>query len=269
MRARDETIACSVGIDDDSSFGAVTPPIHLSANYSFAGFREPRAYDYSRSGNPTRDQLAEALTKLERGAGAIVTSSGMSAIQLVLSLVPTGALVVAPHDCYGGTWRLLHALSQRKVIDVAFADLADPEALAKVFGRRPFLVWIETPSNPLMRITDMHIFPNVVFLPMYGNAVMYRARPSPENDPDWSIFDMYAIRTYAEGHAPPRWKTIEPKGELSDKDTWFLIPSQDFTAIVRQQRGLKSSAMKSTLMASHQESLILNMHRELDRFLTD
>ncbi len=155
MRARDETIACSVGIDDDSSFGAVTPPIHLSANYSFAGFREPRAYDYSRSGNPTRDQLAEALTKLERGAGAIVTSSGMSAIHLVLSLVPTGGLVVAPHDCYGGTWRLLRALSQRNVIDVAFADLSDPEALAKVFARRPFLVWVETPSNPLLPFTDI------------------------------------------------------------------------------------------------------------------
>src|SRR2546423_4195566 len=103
MRARDETIACSVGIDEDTSFGAVTPPIHLSANYSFAGFREPRAYDYTRSGNPTRDQLAEALTKLERGAGAIVTGSGMSAIHLVLSLVPTGGVVIAPHDCYGGT----------------------------------------------------------------------------------------------------------------------------------------------------------------------
>jgi cystathionine gamma-synthase len=155
MRACDETIACSVGIDDDSSFGAVTPPIHLSANYSFAGFRQPRAYDYTRSGNPTRGQLAEAVTKLERGAGAIVTSSGMSAIHLVLSLVPAGSLVVAPHDCYGGTWRLLHALSKRKVIDVAFADLADPEALAKVFARRPFLVWVETPGNPLMRITDI------------------------------------------------------------------------------------------------------------------
>jgi cystathionine gamma-synthase len=155
MRARDETIACSIGIDDDSAFGAVTPPIQLSANYSFAGFREPRAYDYTRSGNPTRDQLAEALAKLERGAGAIVTSSGMSAIHLVLSLVPTGGLVVAPHDCYGGTWRLLQALRARNIIDVAFADLSHAEALADAFARRPFLVWVETPSNPLMRITDI------------------------------------------------------------------------------------------------------------------
>ena len=155
MRARDETIACSVGIDEDRAFGAVTPPMYLSANYSFAGFREPRAYDYTRSGNPTRDQLADALAKLERGAGAIVTSSGMSAIHLVLSLVPTGGLVVAPHDCYGGTWRLLQALSERKIIEVVFADLTNPEALSRAFARRPLLVWVETPSKPLMRITDI------------------------------------------------------------------------------------------------------------------
>ncbi|HEX3431594.1 MAG TPA: cystathionine gamma-synthase [Rhizomicrobium sp.] len=155
MRTRDETIACSVGIDDDPAFGAVTPPIYLSANYSFAGFREPRAYDYTRSGNPTRDQLADALAKLERGAGAVVTGSGMSAIHLVLSLVPTGALVMAPHDCYGGTWRLLQALHERKIIDLAFADLTNPDALDAAFARRPFLVWVESPSNPLMRITDI------------------------------------------------------------------------------------------------------------------
>ena len=155
MHARDETIVCTVGIDDDPSFGAVTPPIYLSANYSFAGFGQPRAYDYTRSGNPTRDQLAVALAKLERGAGAIVTSTGMSAINLVLSLVPAGGLIVAPHDCYGGTWRLLDALRRRKIIDVAFADLTDPDARSRVIARRPFLVWVETPSNPLMRITDI------------------------------------------------------------------------------------------------------------------
>src|SRR5215472_555684 len=118
MRARDETTACSIGIDDDRAFGAVTPPIYLSANYSFAGFRKARMYDYTRSGNPTRGQLADALAKLERGAGAVVTGSGMSAVHLVLSLVPAGALVVAPHDCYGGTWRLLRSLTERGLIDV-------------------------------------------------------------------------------------------------------------------------------------------------------
>ena len=155
MRARDETIASSAGIDDDSSFGAVTPPIYLSANYSFARFREPRTYDYTRSGNPTRDQLGDALAKLERGAGAIVTGSGMSAVHLVLSLVPAGALVVAGHDCYGGTWRLLHQLAKRQLIELAFVDLTNSEDLSRAFARRPFLVWVETPSNPLMRLTDI------------------------------------------------------------------------------------------------------------------
>lgn len=155
MHARDETIACSIGIDDDPSFGAVTPPIHLSANYSFAGFRQRRTYDYTRSGNPTRDQLADALAKLERGAGAVVTGSGMSAAHLLLSLVPAGGLVLAPYDCYGGTWRLLHALAERNIIEVLFADLASAGELARAFARRPFLVWVETPSNPLMRITDV------------------------------------------------------------------------------------------------------------------
>lgn len=155
MHARDETIACSIGIDEDAAFGAVTPPIHLSANYSFRRFREPRAHDYTRSGNPTRDQLATALAKLERGAGAIVTGSGMSAIHLVLSLVPAGGLVVAPHDCYGGTWRLFRALAERNIIELLFADLTNLEALGDAFARRPCLIWVETPSNPLMRVTDL------------------------------------------------------------------------------------------------------------------
>src|SRR5579884_831715 len=147
MLARDETIACSIGIDEDSSFGAVTPPIHLSVNYSFRDFRQPRTYDYTRSGNPTRDQLASALAKLERGAGAIVTGSGMSAIHLVLSLVPAGGLVLAPHDCYGGTWRLLQALAERGIVEVAFADLTNAQALADAMTKKPSLVWVETPSN--------------------------------------------------------------------------------------------------------------------------
>lgn len=155
MLARDETIACSIGIDEDSAFGAVTPPIHLSANFSFRDFRRPRAHDYSRSGNPTRDQLAEAIAKLERGAGAIITSSGMSAIHLVLSLVPAGGLVVAPNDCYGGTRRLLEALAERAAIEVIFADFTNLQALGEAFAREPWLAWVETPSNPLMRITDL------------------------------------------------------------------------------------------------------------------
>jgi cystathionine gamma-synthase len=155
MPRHDETIACSAGINDDPAQGAVAPPLYLSANYSFAGYGEKRRFDYSRTGNPTRATLADALAELERGAGAVVTSSGMSAVDLVLSLLPAGALVVAPHDCYGGTWRLFDARARKRAIEVAFVDQTDADALGAALARKPALLWIETPSNPLMRIVDI------------------------------------------------------------------------------------------------------------------
>ncbi|MGH6949871.1 MAG: cystathionine gamma-synthase [Vitreimonas sp.] len=155
MPKHDHTIACSVGINADPAQGAVVPPLYLSANYSFAGYGEKRAYDYSRSGNPTRSLLAEAIAELERGAGAVVTSSGMSAVDLVLSLLEPGALVIAPHDCYGGTWRLFDARARKQAIQVAFVNQNDTAAVDAALARRPALVWIETPSNPLMRIVDV------------------------------------------------------------------------------------------------------------------
>ncbi len=149
------TRAVRAGIETDQQHGAVVPPLHLSTNYSFAGFNQKRQYDYSRSGNPTRDLLAEALTELEHGAGAVVTSSGMSAVALALQLLPAGGKVLAAHDCYGGTWRLLDALTEQGHLGVRFADLTDPAALAAGLATNPALVWVETPSNPLLRITDI------------------------------------------------------------------------------------------------------------------
>jgi cystathionine gamma-synthase len=149
------TRAVRAGIDTDSQHGAVVPPLHLSTNYSFAGFNEKRAYDYSRSGNPTRDLLAEALADLEKGTSAVVTASGMAAVALALELVPAGGKVLAAHDCYGGTWRLLDAWAKKGRFEVRFADLTDPTTLAAGLADKPALVWVETPSNPLLRITDI------------------------------------------------------------------------------------------------------------------
>lgn len=122
-------------------------------------------------------------------------------------------------------------------------------------------------AQDLAKVGDMHIFPNVVFLPTYGNAVMYRSRPSENNDPDWCIFDMYAVRTYPEGMSPPAWETIYAEGPLDEAKSWFLIPSQDFSSIVRQQRGMHSAAFQAAVVSTRQESLILNMHHEIDRYL--
>ncbi|MEO9080335.1 MAG: cystathionine gamma-synthase [Rhodanobacter sp.] len=149
------TRAVRAGIESDTQHGAVVPALHLSTNYSFEGLGRKRVYDYSRSGNPTRDLLSEALADLEQGAGAVVTSSGMSAVALALELVPAGATVLAAHDCYGGTWRLLDAWAKKGRFKVEFADLTDSVALAAGLAGKPALVWVETPSNPLLRITDV------------------------------------------------------------------------------------------------------------------
>lgn len=151
----DCTRTVRAGIESDTQHGAVVPPLHLSTNYSFAGFGEKRRYDYSRSGNPTRDQLGDALAGLEHGHSAVITSSGMAPVAVALELVPAGGRVLASHDCYGGTWRLLDAWARKGRFDVVFADLGDPSALAAGLVDKPHLVWVETPSNPLLRVTDI------------------------------------------------------------------------------------------------------------------
>ncbi len=155
-KKHDETIVAEAGVDDDAAHGAVMPPIYLSSNYSFDGFGGKRTYDYSRSGNPTRTQLADALAQLERGAGAVVTGTGLAACDLMLSILPANRpLVVAPHDCYGGTWRLFDARAKKGNIDILFVDQTDSAALDAALAKKPALVWIETPSNPLMRVVDV------------------------------------------------------------------------------------------------------------------
>lgn len=155
MTQSPETACVRAGIDRDAAHGAVIPPICLSANFSFDGLEGKRTYDYSRSGNPTRDLLAGALAELEGGAGCVVTSSGMAALDLALSPLNPGDLLIAPHDLYGGTHRLLSARARKGHFDVAFVDQGDPEALDRAFALKPRLVLIETPSNPLMRIVDV------------------------------------------------------------------------------------------------------------------
>ena len=143
------------GLENDELTGAVVPPIYLSSTFAFRGLGDRREYDYSRSGNPTRDLLGNALADLEEGAGGVITGSGMGAITLVGYLLPNGARVVAPHDCYGGTYRLFSAWHKRGQIRVEFIDFGDAAALAAALSRPAALVWIETPSNPLLRITDI------------------------------------------------------------------------------------------------------------------
>jgi len=146
------------GLESDEITGAVVPPIHLTSTFAFRGFGEKRCYDYTRSGNPTRDLLGEAIARLELGAGAVVTATGMAAITLVGYMIPSGARIVAPHDCYGGTYRLFDAWRRRGEREVEFIDFGDLAAVKGALSRPAALLWIETPSNPLLRITDIEHF---------------------------------------------------------------------------------------------------------------
>lgn len=152
---RHETRTVRAAIDSDEQFGAVMPPIVLSTNFTFEGFGKPREYDYSRTANPTRDALAAAIADLEGGAGATVTASGMAAITLACQLLNPGDLVIAPVDCYGGTYRLLSRLAARGLFRVRFMDLADTGQLAAAEREPARLLWVESPTNPLLRIMDL------------------------------------------------------------------------------------------------------------------
>ena len=146
------------GLECDEATGAVVPPIHLTSTFAFKCFGEKRSYDYTRSGNPTRDLLGSAIAELEGGVGGVITATGMAAITLVGYLIPAGGRIIAPHDCYGGTYRLFEAWRKRGERVVEFINFGDEAAVRAALSKPTNLLWIETPSNPLLRITDIEKF---------------------------------------------------------------------------------------------------------------
>lgn len=146
------------GLECDDATGAVVPPIHLTSTFAFRCFGEKRGYDYTRSGNPTRDLLGAAIAELELGVGGVITATGMAAITLVGYLIPAGGRIIAPHDCYGGTYRLFDAWHRRGERKVEFVNFGDEAAVNAALSKPADLLWIETPSNPLLRITDIEKF---------------------------------------------------------------------------------------------------------------
>ena len=149
------TSTVRAGLGTDSPHRSVMPPIHLSSNYFFDAPGVHGKYDYTRTGNPTRDLAAGAIAELEGGCGAAVTSSGMSAIAVLTRLLSSGDLLIAPRDCYGGSHRLFTAEAARGSYDVRFFNPWEERSLDLARSLRPRMIWLETPSNPLLRITDI------------------------------------------------------------------------------------------------------------------
>jgi cystathionine gamma-synthase len=153
--ARLGTQCVHAGVQPDPTYGAVMPPIYQTSTFAFRDVCTNAGYDYTRSGNPTRAALEEAIAVLEGGAGATCTSTGMSAVTVALNLLPAGSHLLCTVDCYGGTFRTLEHARAAYGLEVTYLDLADLAAVSAAIQPNTRMVWIETPSNPLLRLTDV------------------------------------------------------------------------------------------------------------------
>lgn len=150
-----ETILVQSGIGEDTSENAIIPPLHLSSTHKMHGLNKFPDYQYSRVRNPSRDHLVNALTELENGYSAAITASGMAAIALTLHLLGPDDLLIAPYDCYGRAYRLMCALSEKGHFKLEFIDQYQENSATEIAEKQPRMVFIETPSNPVMRIADI------------------------------------------------------------------------------------------------------------------
>ncbi|MGV3607113.1 MAG: trans-sulfuration enzyme family protein [Planctomycetaceae bacterium] len=149
------TRAIHVGNHRDPQTGAVVPPLHLASTFAQPGAGVWGEYDYSRSGNPTRTNFQQTLASLEGGVGALAFSTGMAATHCVMMLLSAGDHVLAGSDIYGGTYRLLHKVMNRSGIEVTLAPSTNLEQFEAAITPATKLLWIESPGNPLMSITDI------------------------------------------------------------------------------------------------------------------
>ena len=149
------TRAIHVGQEKDAQTGAVVPPIHVASTFVQPGAGVWGEYDYSRSGNPTRKGFERAIADLEGGVGALAFATGMAATHCAMMLLETGDHVLAGADIYGGTFRLLHKVLNRSGVTVTLADSTNLAAFEAAITPKTKLLWIESPGNPQMSITDI------------------------------------------------------------------------------------------------------------------
>ena len=149
------TRAIHDGQEPDPFTGAVNVPIYLSSTYVQQGIGENKGYEYSRVSNPTRDRLEENLASLEGGVAARVFGSGMAAINAIASMLKTGDHVVCGNDLYGGTPRLFNQVLTNFGLEFSYVDTSDAENVERAIRKNTRIVYVETPTNPLMRLSDL------------------------------------------------------------------------------------------------------------------
>ncbi|MBL8850113.1 MAG: aminotransferase class I/II-fold pyridoxal phosphate-dependent enzyme, partial [Planctomycetaceae bacterium] len=150
-----QTRCVHTGVDKDTQFNSVITPIYQTSTFYFDDLQSPPQFDYTRSGNPTRTALEENLASLEGGTQCRATSTGMSAIAAIMHLFQPGDHILAGHDTYGGTFRLLNNVYSQRGIQISFIDMSDLDNLRRERRPNTKAIWIETPSNPLLRVYDI------------------------------------------------------------------------------------------------------------------
>ena len=151
-----KTIASKAGIGTDEQYGSIVPPIYLGTNFEYEELGKEPIYEYTRQENPTRDHLIQALSDLEEGLGGEILSSGMAAISLIANILELKSKVILPHDCYGGTFRLFSSLAEKGILEVYFLNQGSKSFIGESIDEiNPDLIWIESPSNPLLQVVDI------------------------------------------------------------------------------------------------------------------
>jgi len=150
-----QTKSIHAGVDKDTAYNSVITPIYATSTFRFEDIGETKGYAYSRTANPTRKALEQNLTALEGGIAAAAVATGMAAITLAFHFLKSGDHIICTHDCYGGTERLLRTYNQQFGIEITYLDLNNLEAVKDAFKPNTKAIWIETPSNPLLNITDI------------------------------------------------------------------------------------------------------------------
>jgi len=266
------TAAVQAGINTDQQHGAVVAPIYLSSTYSLKGYNDKREFDYSRTGNPTRATFAQAMAKLEQGSVGVVTSTGMAAVHLICQLLSTDDLVVIPHDCYGGSFRLFTHLAKRGQFKLQVVDQNDQKALAKALAQKPKLVLLESPSNPLLRLVDIEQITkachNVGALVAVDNTFLSPALQQPLLLGADIVF--HSTTKYINGHSDVVGGVLVTKDQaLGEELAWWAncigITGSAFDSFL-SLRGLKTLPVR---IRQHQENAeqvaaLLKNHNAID-----
>jgi len=221
------TKAVHAGVEPDPSTGAIMTPIYQTSTYVQESPSKHKGYGYARGANPTRNALQKSLAALENGKHAICFSSGMGATDAVIKLLSPGDEVITSNDLYGGSYRMFRKIFEKYGIRFHFIDLSDPKNAVPYFNKNTKLVWLETPSNPLMRIVDIK---GCVELAKKHNAWVAVdntfASPYLQNPLDLGAdIVMHSATKYLGGHSDVVMGALVMNDEKLYQDLYFIMNS--------------------------------------------